>query len=137
MMVRSRTLKQKMWGYLAFHQRILKSSKVVTLACIKYNTQQTIRLHIINTTLLWCLFVWQNPKSQLKESMLMFFCWNSEVCTNAWNWIRNQMSVEIWSGSNFEKSIKVYLDSYWIVLFHHYWFEVQTGKEAMMRLLNG
>lgn len=27
---------------------------------------------IINTTLLWCLFVWQNPKSQLKESMLMF-----------------------------------------------------------------
>lgn len=72
MIVRSRTLKQKMWGYLAFHQRILKSSKVVTLACIKYNTQQTIRLHIINTTLLWCLFVWQNPKSQLKESMLMF-----------------------------------------------------------------
>lgn len=76
MMVRSRTLKQKMCGYLAFHQRILKSSKVVTLACIKYNTQQTIRLcflrHIINTTLLWCLFVWQNPKSQLKESMLMF-----------------------------------------------------------------
>lgn len=71
MMVRSRTLKQKMCGYLAFHQRILKCSKVVTLACIKYNTQQTIRLHIINTTLLWC-FVWQNPKSQLKESMSMF-----------------------------------------------------------------
>lgn len=44
MMVRSRTLKQKMCGYLAFHQRILKCSKVVTLACIKYNTQQTIRL---------------------------------------------------------------------------------------------
>lgn len=76
MMVRSRTLKQKMCGYLAFHQRILKCSKVVTLACIKYNTQQTIRLcfprHIINTTLLWCLFVWQNPKSKLKESMSTF-----------------------------------------------------------------